>query len=424
MNTGDSLSPHIRLGLQCRELRRFSDAEKHFKGALGEDPSDDLALHFLASSVHAQSGREEEALKIIDDAIAMAPNDAAHHALRALILNSLERPREALVAASTSRGLDPYGEDAWIAEAQAFLQQQQWAKAEQAAREALALDADSSAAANLLATALRMQKKNEENEAQIAGLLERDPEDAYTHYNAGWSALQNNDHVRAESHFREALRLDPEFDPARDGLLTSFRARSAFYRAYLRYSFAMARLTERARWALVIGVYLVFRYVRTLARNVSPGLAIGVTALYFLFVLWGFVADAVGNFILIFDRFARHALRRGEKVEAIVVGGSIVSGVALLAVGFCFGWSWTLVLGGSLIAAAIPLSMVFTNKSRAGSLIFGGIGLVIIASAAVAISALVLGNGPLFKSALTGLGIGGVGALLSTWLSNVRALRR
>jgi tetratricopeptide (TPR) repeat protein len=412
------------MGLQCRDLRRFSDAEKHFKGALGEDPRDDTALHLLASSVHAQSGREAEALKIVEDAIAIDPNEAAHHALRAFILNSLDRPKEALVAAGTARGLDPYGEDAWIAEAQAFLQQQQWAKAERAAREALALDADSSVAANLLASALRMQKKTAENQAQIAGLLERDPEDAYTHYNAGWSALQNNDHAQAESHFREALRLEPEFAPARDGLLTSFRARSAFYRAYLRYSFAMARLTERARWAVVIGVYLVFRYVRTLARDISPGLAIGVTALYFLFVLWGFVADAVGNFILIFDRFARYALRPAEKVEAIVVGGSIVTGIVLLAAGFGFGWSWTLVLGGSLIASAIPFSMVFTNKSRAGSIIFGSIGLVILASAALAVGALALGNDPLFKTALTGLGIGGIGALLSTWLSNVRRLRR
>ena len=424
MNGGDSISPHIRLGLQCRDLRRFSDAEKHFKSALGEDPRDDSALHLLASTVNAQDGRENEALRIIDDAIAIAPNDAAHHALRAFILNSLERPREALIAAATSRQLDPYGEDAWIAEAQALLQQQQWARAEQAAREALALNADSSSAANLLASALRMQKKTAENQAQLAGLLERDPEDAYTHYNAGWSSLQNNDHVQAESHFREALRLDPEFEPAREGLLTSFRARSAFYRAYLRYSFAMARLTERARWAVVIGVYLIFRYIRLLARNVSPALAIGVTALYFLFVLWGFVANAVGNFILLFDRFARYALRRGEKIEAVVVGGSIVLGVVLLAAGFTFRWSWILVLGGSLVAAAIPFSMVFTNKSRAGSVIFGGIGVVILASAVVAIAALALRNPSLFQNALIGLAIGGAGALLSTWLSNVRALRR
>jgi hypothetical protein len=33
-----SLSPHIRLGLQCRELNRLRDAERHFKDALAEDP--------------------------------------------------------------------------------------------------------------------------------------------------------------------------------------------------------------------------------------------------------------------------------------------------------------------------------------------------------------------------------------------------
>jgi tetratricopeptide (TPR) repeat protein len=241
-----------------------------------------------------------------------------------------------------------------------------WAKAECAAREALAIDPDRSGAANLLAQALRMQNKTAENDAQIAALLERDPEDESTHCNAGWTALHRGDHRAAEIHFREALRLDPAFDAAREGLLTSFRARSRFYRVYLAYCMRMAQLKEGAQWAVVIGMYVVYRIVRQLAHAVSPALAIGVAALYFLFVLWGFIANPVGNLILLFDRFARHALRRDETIEAIIVGGSIVAGLLLVAIGLAFGAGMALLAGGALVVAAFPLSMVFTNRSRVG----------------------------------------------------------
>lgn len=424
MRANDELTPHIQLGLQCQELRRFDQAEKHFREAVAENPGDSWALHFLASSLHAQKGREREALPVVQEAIALEPNDAFHHALRSFILTSLERPKEALAAAATARQLDPYCEDAALAEAQALLQLSRWSEAEVAAREALKLDADSSSAANLLATALRMQEKRAENEAQIAGLLARDPEDEWTHHNAGWTALQRGDHRTAETHFREALRLDPEFEAAREGLLASFRARSAFYRVFLRYSFTLAKLSEKGRWAFIIGIYLLFRFVRGLARTFSPEFAIGVTALYFIFVLWGFVATGVGNFILLFDRFARYALRRTEALEAIAVGGAVTAGIALLAVGFAVDFKGSLLLGGSLLAAAIPASMVFTNKSRAGSILFGAIALFILLTALFAIGTLVIRDREMFQQALRLLGIGAVGALLSTWLSNVPFFRK
>jgi tetratricopeptide (TPR) repeat protein len=424
MNANGFLSPHVRLGMQCHQLRRYADAERHFRDALGADPEDDVALNLLAGALHAQDGRELEALAVIERAIAIDPNDAMHHASRAFILNALDRPRDGLEAARTARELDPYCENALTAEAQAHLLLRDWAKAECAAREALAIDPDRSAAANLLAQALRMQNKTAENDAQIAALLERDPEDESTHCNAGWTALHRGDHRAAEIHFREALRLDPAFDAAREGLLTSFRARSRFYRVYLAYCMRMARLKEGAQWAVVIGMYVVYRIVRQLAHAVSPALAIGVAALYFLFVLWGFIANPVGNLILLFDRFARHALRRDETIEAIVVGGSIVAGLLLVAIGLAFGAGMALLAGGALVVAAFPLSMVFTNRSRAGVWVFGIIAATPLAGVCLALGAALAGNAVLGDLGFAITIIGGIAALASTWLSGVKALRR
>ncbi len=424
MIADSEFSPHVRLGIQCRELKRFAEAERHFKDALAQNPHDDLALHLLASAVMAQDGREQEALEIVNRAIAADPNDSNHHALRAFILNNLDRHTEALDSANTARGLDPYSVYALTARAQAYLMLKDWKDAENAAREALALDPDDSNAANFLAQALRMQGRHAENDAQIRGLLERDPDDPITHMNAGWSALHRGDHRSAEVHFREALRLDPECDYAREGLLTSFRARSPLYRGYLNYCLWMARMKEKNQWITVVAIYVGYRIVRGLAQMVSPMLAMGIGVLYFLLVLWGFVANAFGNFILLFDRFARYALRPRQKAEAIAVGGGVATGLVLLPVGMLLEWPSLLVAGGALIAAALPGSMTITNRSIPGAVLFGSISCAILISAAVAEFALLSGNKALFDQALGFLLMSAVGAALSTWLSGISYLRR
>ena len=411
-----SLSPHIRLGLQCRELNRLRDAERHFKDALAEDPNDDFALRQLAMTVHMQDDREREALEIIDRAISVDPNDAYHHAGRAFILCSLERGPDALKSARTARELDPYLDAALTGEAQAHLLMKNWAEAERAAREAMAIDPDDAGSANILSHALRMQGKSAENDAQIAGLLERDPENEHTHFNAGWSALNRGDHRAAETHFREALRLNPSFEPAREGLLTSFRARSPIYRSYLNYCIWMSRLKGGARWAVVLGLYFGFRILGDVAEKFSPGLAIGIGVLYFVFVLWVYIADPVGNFILLFDRFARYALRTMEKVEAAVVGGSIIVGLASLIAGIALDIFPAAILGGALVFAAIPFSMVFTNRARVGAVLFASVGLVLLFGAVLIVLGVQAGKS-IATAAL-------IGVMLSTWLSSVPFLRR
>lgn len=411
-----SLSPHIRLGIQCRELNRLGDAERHFKDALAEDPNDDFALRQLAVTVHLQDDREKEALQIIDRAIGVDPNDAFHHAIRAYILCSLDKGVDALKSARTARELDPYLDVAVTAEAKAHLVMKNWAEAERASREALSMDPDDATAANLLSHALRMQGKSAENDAQIAGLLERDPENEHTHFNAGWGALNRGDHRAAETHFREALRLNPSFDAAREGLLTSFRARSPIYRGYLNYCIWMSRLKSGAQWAIILGLYFGVKLLRSVAEKFSPGLAIGIGALYFLFVLWVYVADAFGNSILLLDRFARHALHKSEKIEAAVVGGCIGVGLILLGGGIAADLFALAIFGGALVFAAIPFSMVFTNRSRIGAMLFASVGFCLLTGAVLLSVGIKAG---------AAIGVAGlIGVMLSTWLSGVPFLRR
>ncbi|MEI9894864.1 MAG: hypothetical protein WDN28_13510 [Chthoniobacter sp.] len=190
-------------------------------------------------------------------------------------------------------------------------------------------------------------------------------------------------HREAEVHFREALRLDPDFDYAREGLLSSFRARSPLYRAYLKYTFAMARLNRGARWAVILGLYFGVKVARYL-----PG-GVVLVALYFLFVLWVWVARPVGNTLLLFDRFARYALRPSEKIEAAVVTGCLVTGLTSVILSFALDWDLAMLFGIAAIAIAFPLSLVFTNASILGRWVFGGIA---AGAALVIVCGLVLGS--------------------------------
>ncbi len=417
MSASFGLPPQILRGLQLKDLGRYADAENAFREALAQEPNDAFALHQLAACQLHQPQRKREALATIDRAIAKEPNDADHHVLRSYILSVLDRPRDGLAAAQTALSLDPHHAGAFTAEAQAHLQTEQWPRAEQSARQALALDADNSAAANQLAQALRLQNKNAENAAHLAGMLARDPEDPFTHANAGWTALQRGEHRAAETHFREALRLDPDFESARDGLLNSFRARSPIYRTYLRYCFFMQRLSSGARWAVIIGLYFGVK----LAGQIPGGDAL--VALYMLFVLWVWVAKPVGNFFLLFDSFARYALRPREKLEAAAVGGSLGPGLALLIASFAFGWPAVVTLGIGLIAASFPLSMTFTNGSRPGTWLFGTVAAVTLLGAALTALAHLV---PLIdqSTARQIFTVGAIGCLAATWLGNVPALRR
>lgn len=424
MNFSEQTSGNIQRGLILKEQRRYAEAEKFFRDALAQNPHDAFALMQLAACQLQMPDRAKDALVSIDRAIGIEPNEAVYHGMRAFILCTLDRASDALKSAQAGIELSPDSSFVFTAEAQALLSLEKWSEAETAAREALALDADNSTAANQLAQALRLQNKMAENAGQISGMLARNPEDSHTHCSAGWAALQRGDRRTAEDHFLEALRLDPDSENARDGLLNSFRARSPFYRAYLAYCFKMQQLSRRGRWAVIIGLYVGSRFARSLFTGPFAPLGIVISVLYLLLVLWVWIARPVGNFILLFDRFAKHALRRNEKTEAWFVGGGLSLGILMLIAGFALRQDGLFLPGVALIATAFPFSMTFTNDSKTGAVLFGAIGAACLL-ACLSLLLDVVAKGIVPEDVTTFLFAGGVGgAVLSTWIGNVRFLRR
>lgn len=413
-------------GLLLQDQGRLEEAEACYYGVLAREPDNDFVYGRLALCQMSQSGKKRQALETISEAIRLRSDEPFYHSIRALILADLHRGKEALEAAGEAVALNPEDTFALSAKSSAYCSMDRWAEAEEWSRKALAVDGDNAMAENLLAHTLRMQGKTVMNAEAVARLLAADPEDSLAHVNAGWSALQAKDQPRAESHFREALRLDPESTMAREGLIESFRARSLFYRLYLSYCFFMQRFTGGKQWMIILGMYLCYQVARNVLNLYSPAIAGILVLLWLSLVLWVWLAPGIGNFLILLDRSARLALKNSERLQGLAVGGGLFAGVIAGLAGYWLGY-YPLMLGGlGMVVSTVPASLTFDNESARGRMVFGIISAYVYLTVVVA---MMLEGWRHPAASLHGLtAVMGAGALLSaiacTWLGNIRTLRR
>src|SRR5439155_25034708 len=141
----------------------------------------------------------------------------AHYAL-ADALHFADREDDAAVAIEKAIDLDPLNASFRGLQAGIRFARRDWAGALEAADAGLELDAEDDACTNLRAMALVQLGRRDEAGAAIQGALERDPENAISHANQGWTLLHQRRPKDALVHFREALRIDPTLDWARAGM--------------------------------------------------------------------------------------------------------------------------------------------------------------------------------------------------------------
>jgi tetratricopeptide (TPR) repeat protein len=306
-----SFQANLQRGRTLRQHDRPADAEKYLQAAIAAQPDNASGYYELAFCYCNWGERNKQALQAIDRAIALEPTSAAFFALRAWILGNLDKHQESLLAAAEALEKNPYDILALNAKARTYIDLHEWTEAEAASREALAIDTDNEVAGNILAIALRQQGRLQESEALTASMLAQTPDDAMSQNNAGWSALQAGDYRRANQHFLEALRLNPNFDNARKGLIHAFNSRVWIYRIYFQYLAWMSKHKTGMRYFILIVIYVVYRLVigtmrAELGHKSNDWIAVAI-AFYFIFFGFG---RSFGNFFLLLDPFARHALGR------------------------------------------------------------------------------------------------------------------
>ncbi|MFN7952535.1 MAG: tetratricopeptide repeat protein [bacterium] len=405
--------------------RRWDLAERELRGVLALEPHHAHA-HALLSLCLTELDRATEATAEAEEAIRHEPDLAvAHHALAA----ALERRHhlvEAERAIEAAIRLDPTDASACALLGQIHAKARRWTEALAAADRGLELDPEDQGCANVRALALTQLGRRGDAAAALGDSLSRDPENAFTHANSGWACLHRNDIEGARRHFLEALRLAPDLDWARDGLLHTLKASSRVYRVLLRYFLWTSRLGRQRAWQLLIGLWIVPRVLRALAAQVPvlEPVVLPLMALYVLFAFLTWTGDHVFNVLLFFHPVGRAVLKPRERAGAVAVTACLVGGLGASGVGLARGWG-TLSLAGLLLTLyVIPLSTAFradgARERRTAFIVAGTLAVTMLVSTLLMVLAAPSTPGSQVAGILFAVYVLGVAA--SSWIANYAAI--
>ena len=354
------MSAKFARGQLLFEQHRYEAAEQEFRGAIAEDPqaADAYAMLGLCLCERKQFDQAEQE---INTGISLAPHDAFGHYARARMLQKRERPNEAREAIDEAIRLAPWQSGLWFVLATIEVSQERWTAALEAAERGLELDPEDDGCTNMRTLALTKLGRQDEAQLAIGAALARDPQNALSQANQGWALLEQGDHRQALVHFREALRLEPEMEWAREGIVMAMKAKNPLYRLPMNYYLWMSRLGPQKRWGFIIGLYIAYQITNTV-RNNNPELApwlLPLVVVYVAFVAMTWLADPLFNLLLRIDPMGRHALSRDETMSANLVGICMLGVLGGLALAILARRAEVLLLPAMAALLMLPASCIF-----------------------------------------------------------------
>jgi tetratricopeptide (TPR) repeat protein len=343
---------------------RYALAEPELRGALAHNPDNSLAHSLLALCLGRQKQVAEATLEA-HTAIGLAPDWPFSHCALAEVMLDRNRPEEAETAIREAIRLDPYNPQQFGLLSAIHLNRKRWQEALDAAEAGLALDAEHVSCSNCRAIALTQLGRRAEAATAIDETLARSPENPFSHANHGWNYLHQGNAPRALEHFREALRLDPNLEYARAGMVEALKARYIIYGLMLKYFLWMGRLSGRAQWGLVIGAYVGFRILDSVAAQ-NPALAPWIwpfLIVYLVFAALTWLASPLFNLMLRLSRFGRHALSPVETWAANTVGVLLLLVILSLALWLITDEGFAVVVAAYFGLLLLPVTATFNCQA-------------------------------------------------------------
>jgi Flp pilus assembly protein TadD len=382
-------------GLLLYDQERYQEALADLALAISEAP-DDSYPHALMALCHTQLGNKKAALQEAQRAIELEPDSSYAHYVHAIVLDDLNQHKKAEAAILQALRLDPYNSSYHAAHASIAASQSKWRLCLEAAESGLALDPDHTGCQNLRAHALSIlgDRSGAREAAQQA--VSDDPDSPHGHASLGWVQLRQGKHREATDHFKEALRLDPDQEYAREGLLEALRARFLPYRLLLSFYTWLARHSEGMRWAIVIGIFVLARIVRSIARSnpeLMPFLA-PVLVIYSFFVFMTWIGQPLVNTTLLMHPLGRLALRRDERAEAWTMSAFIVAGLLFVLISLTTALKlWTAAVGAGLTLLLLGLATRIESAPKLRRVLF--VGLAVLGAA---LTLLQIGGDPVVET--------------------------
>jgi len=411
-------NPHLERARLLFSQDRRDLAEKELRQAIAHDPDEARAYALLAlCMVDGDRERPAEAKEHALRAVGLAPDSPFNHYVVArvmLALNAVDRARGSI---NEALRLDPAEPQFWAMLAQIETGLKNHRAALAAAEQGLTFDAEHEGCINLRAMALTNLGDRAAATQAISATLQRNPHNASSHANMGWTLLHEGKPRPAMDHFREALRIEPGFEWARQGILEAMKARNPVYRLFLAWFLFMSRLSSGAQWAILVAGFLGIRLLRS-AGKANPALAPYVTPIvvaYAAFAIGTAVAVPLFNLLLFTSRFGRYALSTAERRAALVFGLALLTSAGMLA-----AWAAT----GSIVFETLTLfsALLCIPIALAGIVRAGSPRWIMIAYA----GAMLLLGAATFGAALVNLGVTetlslvfAIGCVGSMWVANI-----
>ena len=363
---------NLRLRAQLlMQQGRHEQAEQQLRLALAEDSSDAASHAMLAICLTIREAWEE-ATNEARQAIAASPDGDYPHFAMAFVLRARNRLKEARDAIQEALRLDPTDSDYHAMLASIEASAEQWKDCLTAAETGLSFDAEHEQCGNLRAMALTRLGRRAEAGQTIAESLRRDPENALTHANEGWRLLHARQPQAAMTHFREALRLRPELEWARHGMIEAMKARHFIYRWMLSFFLWVGRFPPKVQLALMIGFPLCQNVLQRTLNSIPAlswlSLPVSVIWLTFIWLTWS--SSSLTELLLMCSRFGRLALNRREKIRASLIGLCVLAGIGVSAMHYRVSfvhsgfWSFGLPYAGLLLGLTIPIQSIFLSSQK------------------------------------------------------------
>ncbi len=325
--------PHFERAQVLVNQGNYGLAERELRQVLAAQP-DYASAHALLAICLSGRDKQAEASQSIQQAITFSPDFAGFHYIYAGILYNQQKLVEAKISISEALRLDPEDADYHARLANIEYDQGKYTKSLEAAEQGLSLYAESVSCMNWRLLALMQLGQLSLAATEIEFALSIEPENPYSHGIKGWISLHQIRIPEAMHSFREAMRLNPTFEWARQGLVEALKARNGFYRLILQFDLWRSRMRQGERAGLM--VLMLIPQVRALFLFML--LLVGLSRPLFTMLL---CLDPYGRLTL-----SPHEIKQSKLLSAVIL--ALIPSVAVALMTQQVGWLFTL----------LPLSMI------------------------------------------------------------------
>lgn len=254
--------------------------------------------------------------------------------------------------------LDPDNAAALTVSADLHLKWARWRDALTIANQALRIQPGNTDALCHRAVALRMTGQLHEEQRTLGAALAEDSENALVHFTAGEGALMRGDHREAERQFREALRLDAEYETAQIGIAEAIKSANPVYRLGVRSAFLFVRGGKKLKLALIAPLPALLAVIQFGPKaTLEPAYAVSMILAGLMLVTM--CRTLLGDFLLQFSSRGCQVLLKRMRVAANIVTPLFLISVALLATStVAEGWCGVIAVSYALLVTGMLIPLV------------------------------------------------------------------